>query len=110
MIIDFCGDADLERLRNADLSILFKHSTACPVSFRAFREVQLFAELHSEIPVFLIKVIEQRTWSDRLAEFFNIRHESPQVIVIRRGRAAEHASHGRVTREVIEKAIQQVPV
>lgn len=74
---------------------VFKHSTACPVSARAAREVEA---LETELPVYWVNVREQRDLSDWVAATFGVRHESPQLILVRDGRAAKSWSHFEVTR------------
>lgn len=74
---------------------VFKHSTACPVSARAAREVEA---LESDLPVYWVNVREQRELSTWIAEALGVRHESPQLILVRDGRAAKSWSHFEVTR------------
>lgn len=88
--------------------ILLKHSTACPVSARARAE---FAALESRWaaaaggPDFaLVRVIEERPVSRALAARLGVPHQSPQAILVHRGRAAWHASHGEVTAAAMEAA------
>ena len=105
MITDISNDAQYQTVIKSKVAILFKHSTSCFLSENAYREVRSFAESHPEVPVYLIKVIEHRELSDRLAEFFQIRHESPQIIVIRNGLAERNFSHQRITQSAIESSM-----
>jgi bacillithiol system protein YtxJ len=88
-----------------DTVILFKHSTQCPVSAAAYQQVQKF-ERESDVPVYLVRVIEERPVSNAVAEQFGIKHESPQAIVLRGGAVKWHASHWDVTRDALQRATQ----
>ncbi len=79
---------------------VFKHSTTCPVSARAATEVK---EMRTGIPVYLIKVREQRELSNWVAETFGVTHESPQLILIREGKMEEVWNHGEIRREDIKE-------
>lgn len=79
---------------------VFKHSTACPISASAKARFEEYMALNDNtLPeVFLLKVIEDRPLSNRLAEATGLRHQSPQVVLIGEGKAlwsaAHHGIHG----------------
>lgn len=87
--------------------ILFKHSTTCPTSSRALREVQNFIqESQEDILVGLIKVIESRSLSNQAAEELEVKHQSPQVLLVRDREVFWHASHQEVTQTSLIKALE----
>lgn len=71
--------------------VLFKNSDRCSVSRMAKRTME--EEWNNGLPVYLINVIESRPVSNLLASLSNVRHESPQLIVMRNGICLYHASH-----------------
>ena len=81
--------------------VVFKHSLACPISAMAYREMQ---KLENE--VVLVEVQNARQVSRELAERSGIRHESPQVIVFRNGRAVWNASHYDVKAQAVTRALE----
>lgn len=86
--------------------LIFKHSTTCPISARAWREVQKFAaETKAELQGVMIKVIESRPLSNFVAENFLVTHQSPQALLLSKGQLVWHTSHQGVTQENIEQAI-----
>lgn len=89
----------LEGVTRAPVAVLYKHSAYCSRSRRAVREVREFAAAHPDVPTYLIDVIGDRTLSDDVARRFGVRHESPQVIVVRDGVPHWHTSHGGVKAE-----------
>lgn len=81
--------------------ILFLHDGGCPISARAYREM---ARLAGDIP--LIDVRRGRVLSQEIEGRTGVRHESPQVIVLRHGRAVWSASHAGITATDVEDAVQ----
>jgi len=81
--------------------VVFKHSLACPISAAAYREMQ---KLDSE--VVLVEVQNARQVSRELADRTGIRHESPQVIVFRNGKAVWNASHYDVRAHAVTKVLE----
>ncbi|BDG59669.1 hypothetical protein caldi_07590 [Caldinitratiruptor microaerophilus] len=57
------------------------------------------------VDVALVRVREERPLSQALAERLKVRHESPQAILVQRGRAVWHASHGAITARALREAI-----
>lgn len=93
--------------------ILFKHSTACPVSSRAWREVQNFIkDSPDEVLVGMIKVIECRPVSSQVAEKLGCKHQSPQVLLVSDRQVLWHASHNEVTQDKLMQALEgeQLPI
>ena len=88
---------DLGELLGRRMVVLFKHSTACPVSWAAHAQVNRFRLQHPEVPVILVDVIRNRPTSKKIAELTDVWHESPQIIVMRDGKVAASASHGDIT-------------
>lgn len=87
--------------------ILFKHSTTCPISSRAWREVQNFIkESSDEVLVGMIKVIESRAVSSQAAVELGLKHQSPQVLLVRERKVLWHASHQEVTQTRLMKALE----
>jgi len=87
--------------------LVLKHSIACPFSGSAKREVDKFLEAHPEAEVYLVVVQEQRPVSNELAERLGVRHETPQLLLLRDGRAERVWSHGAIEREEIAGALEK---
>ncbi|HEX7294434.1 MAG TPA: bacillithiol system redox-active protein YtxJ [Pyrinomonadaceae bacterium] len=100
-VVDASGLNSLLDNSNERPVIVFKHSLACPISAMAYREMQ---KLESE--VVLVEVQNARQVSRELAELTGIRHESPQVIVFRNGKAVWNASHYDVKAHAVTKALE----
>jgi bacillithiol system protein YtxJ len=81
--------------------VIFKHSNACGISSAAYREMEKL-----EAPVNLLEVQTAREVSRELADMTGIRHETPQVIVFKDGKAVWNASHFDVKAGAVLKAVE----
>ena len=79
--------------------VLFKHSTTCPISAYAHRQMKQFGG-----EVALVVVQRAREVSRAVEALTGVRHESPQVIVLRDGKAAWTASHFDITADAVTEA------
>ncbi|WP_077324176.1 bacillithiol system redox-active protein YtxJ [Virgibacillus siamensis] len=89
--------------------LLFKHSTTCPISAGAFKEYQSFLESASgDLYGYMVKVIESRNVSNKIADETNIKHESPQIFLIKNKKVLWNTSHSKITAGSIREALEQV--
>lgn|SRR5690625_2500326 len=87
--------------------LLFKQSTTCPISADAFAQFNSFLNTNGEnVDAFFVKVRETRPVSDQIAEDLGIRHQSPQIFVVKNKEAVWDASHTKITVESIQDALQ----
>nr|WP_041582325.1 bacillithiol system redox-active protein YtxJ [Salisediminibacterium selenitireducens] len=85
---------------------IFKNSTTCPVSREAFSEVKGFVQGYDgEAPVVYLNVQEARELSNRIAEEYGVKHESPQLLLIDDTEVKWHASHWKITEKAISRAL-----
>jgi len=81
--------------------IIFKHSNACGISASAYRELEKL-----EDQVNMVEVQTARDVSRDLADLTGIQHETPQVIVLRDGKAVWNASHFEIKAAEVIKAVE----
>ena len=86
---------------NSSPAVLFKHSNTCGVSARAYAEMSKLRE-----PVGLITVQKAHAVSDEIEKRWNVDHASPQVLIIRDGKAVWDASHFQVKVQQVESALE----
>lgn len=83
---------------NDRAQVYFKHSTRCIISKMVLKN---FEEQWSALPdnadALFLDLLQFRELSNILAEQLHVKHESPQVIVVRNGKAVYHASHDSIT-------------
>ncbi len=78
---------------------IFKHSTSCFISKTVLRnfEKEIEAAEGDTAKFYYLDLLAHRNLSNKIAEDFSIRHESPQLIVIENGKAINNASHQDIT-------------
>lgn len=87
-------------------AVIFKHSETCGLSAMAEEEVAGWLNAaHSAADVYVVEVRRSRAVARGLADRLNVRHESPQVLLVRDGRVCWHRSHAAVTARAIEAAL-----
>ena len=88
---------DLEKFmtdNNGNEVLIFKFSPICGISSSVERELDKFLSKNPSIPILKIDVIFKRDISNKIADLFSIRHESPQLIELNKKHEVEkYASH-----------------
>lgn len=75
--------------------LLFKHSTTCSISAAALNRLERNwneTEMESIQPYYL-DLLANRTTSNAIADHYEIEHQSPQVLVIKKGECIYNESH-----------------
>ncbi|MBP1950215.1 bacillithiol system redox-active protein YtxJ [Virgibacillus litoralis] len=87
--------------------LLFKHSTTCPISAGAFEQYQSFLESSEDnLDGYIVKVIETRDVSNQVAAETNIKHQSPQIFLIKDKEVLWHTSHSKITADSINRELK----
>lgn len=86
--------------------LIFKHSSACPVSAQAHAEMEELAEA-DELPIHKVVVQDHRSVSDAIEDDLGIRHETPQAIVVHNGTSVFDTSHFDVTADTLRDQLRQ---
>lgn len=82
--------------------IIFKHSTTCPISAAAHKQM---SRVGAEVS--LVVVQRARDVSNEVASRTGVRHESPQVMVLKSGKVVWSASHFDITAKAVEQAVSE---
>ena len=87
--------------------VIFKHSTSCGISRMV---INRFNEEY-DIPVggldlYYLDLHGFRSVSNKVEELFQVRHESPQLLVVKSGEVVAHESHGGISRIDLKKYVQ----
>ena len=105
-IVDAAALEDLFARSKVAPVVVFKHSTTCPISARAYRQMaQLDRTRVGDVA--LVVVQNARKISDEIARRTSVTHESPQAFVLRDGKAVWDASHFDITAEAVERAVSE---
>lgn len=79
--------------------LIFKHSTRCSVSrfvLNEFKSSYGFSEV--DFTAYFLDLLSYREISNAVANQFDVVHQSPQLLVIKNGKAVAHASHENVNK------------
>jgi bacillithiol system protein YtxJ len=97
--------ADADRfIASADAVWIYKHSVTCGVSSAAHDEVEAYTQKHPGEPLAMVIVQDHREVSNHLAEKLGVRHASPQVLLVRRGKSLWDTSHYKITADAMSAA------
>jgi bacillithiol system protein YtxJ len=87
-------------------AVIFKHSTRCGASAIVKKRLEEDWDLENgEIDIYFLDLIEHRGLSNEVSKTFGVRHQSPQILVIKDGRSIFDASHGDVRAAAIRQAL-----
>jgi bacillithiol system protein YtxJ len=88
--------------------LIFKHSTRCAISAMAWSRLGREWKDDFETPLYYLDLLRHRDISNRISEFFNIEHQSPQVLLIHQGACVYNESHSNINFREISKVIQKI--
>lgn len=86
---------------------VFKHSTRCPISASRWRILQEYADHESRADFWKVLVVEDRPVSMHVADQTGVGHQSPQAILLYRGRPVWSESHYRITEDDMKAALER---
>ena len=72
---------------------IFKHSTRCSISRMVLKQFENEFDLQDKVVPYFLDLLEHRDISNEIASRFGVQHQSPQIIVIKDGKAVYNASH-----------------
>ncbi|MBT0608626.1 bacillithiol system redox-active protein YtxJ [Aequorivita echinoideorum] len=85
---------------------IFKHSTRCGISRAVLKMFERNYNLNEDqIKLYFLDLLENRDISNEIANRFGVRHESPQMIVIKNGTVIHHDSHHSIDAEHLKKIV-----
>lgn len=84
--------------------VILKHSTRCSISTIAKSRLER-AGKPEEVPFYYLDLLTYRPLSNKIAQVFEVAHESPQVLVIKNGKCVFAESHSSIHMdEILEKS------
>lgn len=85
--------------------LIFKHSTRCSISSMAKNRLEK-APATDEIDFHFLDLIKHRNLSQKVADSFDVSHESPQVLLIKNGECVYDESHSGITMDdILEQSV-----
>ena len=89
------------KILEEDQAAIFKHSTRCSISSMAKSRLERDFDVESGINMYYLDLIRFRNLSNLIEETLDVRHQSPQLIVLKKGSVVYHASHNSISAENI---------
>lgn len=95
---------EIDEISQTKSVVLFKHSTRCSISRMALKQFDAeFNYPEEKIDWYLLDLLNQRDLSNEIASRYNVVHQSPQIVVIRNGKAVFNASHDSISAEDLKQ-------
>lgn len=91
------------------VQLVYKHSFTCGICHMAKGEIEEeYDAISADADMYFVDVKESRPVSDALAEQTGVRHESPQVLIIKEGDVIWNASHHSIKAEAIFGVLENI--
>ena len=85
--------------------VVFKHSTRCGISRMVLNnfEKEFDLKVEEEFKLYFLDLLANRGISNEIADYFEVRHESPQMLIIKEEKVVHHASHSSISANDIKE-------
>ncbi len=94
---------EVDQLSKDKPILLFKHSTSCPISAMALSRFERAFHQDAAFDLYYLDLISYREVSNEIAQRYGIRHESPQVLLIKSGTVVYDTSHTAISFEEVNE-------
>ncbi|MFT5251827.1 MAG: bacillithiol system protein YtxJ [Flavobacteriales bacterium] len=84
---------EIVALSNEKPVAVFKHSTRCSISRMALKQFENEFDFPEKVTPYFLDLIAFREISNDIASRFGVQHQSPQLILIKKGKAVYNVSH-----------------
>ena len=87
--------------------VLFKHSVTCGISAGAKNRLESQWDLvKTDIDFYYLDLLSHRDISSAIADRWGVRHQSPQIVVIKDDKAIYNTSHGSISASDLESKVK----
>ena len=82
------SEEQLQEIKNSKgYNVIFKHNTTCPISKGARQRFEQDADALKDVQsVYFLDLLEYRDLSNAIEEQFDVKHQSPQLLLIKDGK------------------------
>jgi bacillithiol system protein YtxJ len=95
-----------EQVSHEKTVLLFKHSTRCSISRFVVKQFENTFDISEDtMEIYFLDLIEYRSISNEIASRFGVVHQSPQMIVLKNGKAVYDASHESIDVKSLEQFV-----
>ncbi|MET0945491.1 MAG: bacillithiol system redox-active protein YtxJ [Flavobacterium sp.] len=110
--INWVSLTDLDQLTEISIAsnekpiVIFKHSTRCSISRMALKQFENeYALTDDEVTIYFLDLLSFRDISNEIASRFLVEHQSPQLILIKEGKAIYNASHSEIDADTLKNKL-----
>ena len=86
----------IEEKSNHRPQVIYKHSMTCGISSMVLKMFSDAYEMDTECDLHFLTIQSHRDISNAVAHQFQVRHESPQLLIVKNGKVTYHTSHGAI--------------
>lgn len=87
-------------------SIIFKHSVTCGISAHAKNKLETAWDFNdTDFNFYYLDLLAHRNISNKIAQDLNVTHQSPQIIVVKDGKATANFSHQAISVDRLKKEL-----
>lgn len=83
--------------------IIYKHSTTCELNQMTWNELQ-----QSDFDLHYLDLLTYRPISNAIEARYQVRHESPQILIIKDGKCIYHVSHRKIKNTEIKAFLASI--
>jgi bacillithiol system protein YtxJ len=99
--------AEIKQQSNEQPVLLFKHSTTCSISKTSLNRLERNwkEEEMKGTKAYYLDLLTYRSISNEIAQLFGVEHQSPQVLIIQKGKSVFDRSHFDIDYSTIKNQI-----
>lgn len=99
---------EVDAISEKHYAIIYKHSTRCGISSASLRRLEEEYQTSPDTGIvhYFLDILKFREISSAIAERYGVKHESPQILLIRNGQCVYHRSHQAISYDSVRKQIQ----
>jgi len=95
---------EIKELSNTEKVLILKFSSGCGVNYVVKNLLEReWVEGEMRMKTYIVDVLASKVLSNKIADDYGVKHESPQVLIIENGKPVFTASHGKVLYSEIKK-------
>ncbi len=87
---------DIEAKSKTKTQVVFKHSTRCGISRMVMNRFISAYDVDANMNLYYLDLLSYRDVSNEVGYKFQVLHESPQLLIIKKGVVVAHASHNAI--------------
>lgn len=104
-LVDLGQLNEIVDLSNEKSVAIFKHSTRCSISRMALKQFENEFDLEDKIAPYFLDLLNHRDISNEIAVRFSVEHQSPQILLIKNGKAIFATSHSDIDAKFLERFV-----